>query len=89
MRLPECLDLRFLVYRQRDRVLHWQKPLPNTPHQQDLPRLGRNFVSKLRTPAGCLFGVKHFFLRAHLTRSPAVPGLNGVYGLSLPGAGIA
>ena len=35
------------------------------------------------------FGMKLFYPRAHFTRSPTVPGLNGVCGLSLPGAGMA
>ena len=33
--------------------------------------------------------MKHFPRWTHLTPSPAVPGLNGVCGLSFPGAGIA
>ena len=33
--------------------------------------------------------MKHLYARAHFTRSPAVPGLNGVCGLALSGAGMA
>ena len=33
--------------------------------------------------------MKHFQRWIHFTRSPAVPGLNGVCGPSLPGAGMA
>ena len=36
-----------------------------------------------------IFGVKHLYARAHSTRSPAVPGLNGVCGLALSGDGMA
>ena len=35
------------------------------------------------------FGVKHLYARTHFIRSPAVPGLNGVCGLALSGAGMA
>ena len=33
--------------------------------------------------------MKHLYARAHFTLSPAVPGLNGVCGLALSGAGMA
>ena len=33
--------------------------------------------------------MKHLYARAHFTHSPAVPGLNGVCGPSLSGAGMA
>ena len=36
-----------------------------------------------------MLGMKLFFRRAHLNSSPAVPGSNGVCGLSLPGSGMA
>ncbi len=36
-----------------------------------------------------IFGVKHLYARAHFIRSPAVPGMNGVCGLALSGAGMA
>ena len=36
-----------------------------------------------------MFGMKHLYARVYFTRSPAVPGLNGVCGPSLSGAGMA
>ncbi len=52
-------------------------------------RLKKGFTTVLGWQRDESFGMKPFFPRAPLDRSPAAPGLSGVCGLPLPGAGMA